>query len=218
MSEIKKFVPFTSLLIAAERAIETERENSLFKDPYARKLAGEEAFLALDPKKNIVSKEKGIDQPEVLDYKNTILQDVTPNNNCHSIKADLRFPWIHLLLESGYCQEQPSIWLLEGLLYYLTEIEVNQLLKTISDVSAKNSYIAADLLNRKSLEGDTKIRQHWCSGFDEPETLFADHGWTASVVQPGDENAHFGRYIKKLPPRHVPDVKRVFFVTAKKQS
>ncbi len=267
MSEIKKIVPFTSLLIAAERAIETERENALFKDPYARKLAGEEAFLALDPKKNIITKQKGrpyipvrtrffddflirsasqcnqiiilgagmdtrafrlnlpenthiyeIDQPEVLDYKNTILQNVSPNNNCHSIKADLRFPWIHLLLESGYCQDQPSIWLLEGLLYYLTEIEVNQLLKTISDVSAKNSYIAADLVNRKSLEGDTKIRQHWCSGFDEPETLFADHGWRASVVQPGDENAHFGRYINKLPPRHIPNVKRVFFVTAKKQS
>ncbi|MGK7954575.1 MAG: SAM-dependent methyltransferase [Crocosphaera sp.] len=264
MSDIKDFVPFTSLVIAAERAIETERENALFKDPYARKLAGEEAFLALNPKKNIITKQEGrpyipvrtrffddflinsvseckqviilgagmdtrafrlnipkdthiyeIDQAEVLDYKNTILKDICTKNNLHSIKADLRLPWIHLLLESGYCQEQPSVWLLEGLLYYLTETEVEQLLQIISNITAKNSYLIADLVNRKALEGNEKIRKHWRSGFDEPEILFANHGWTASVVQPGDENAHFGRYINKLPPRHIPNVKRVFFVTAK---
>jgi methyltransferase (TIGR00027 family) len=266
MSEIQNFVPFTSLLIAAERAIETERENSLFKDPFARQLAGEETFALLDPEKNIVIRENGrpyipvrtrffddfllhcvsqcnqivilgagmdtrafrlnipenthiyeIDQAEVLDYKNAILRDVSPKSHRHTIKADLRFPWIHLLLESGYCQDQPSIWLLEGLLYYLTEIQVHELLKLISDVSAKNSYLATDLVNRKALEGNTEITKHWHSGFDEPETLFTDHGWIPSVVQPGDENAHFGRYINQLPPRNIPDVKRVFFVTARKE-
>ncbi len=24
------------------------------------------------------------------------------------------------------------------------------------------------------------------------------------MVQPGDKNVHFGRYINKLPPRHIP--------------
>ena len=55
MSEIKDFVPLTSLLIAAERAIETERPNRLFEDPFARMLAGSEAFALLQPEQNIVT-------------------------------------------------------------------------------------------------------------------------------------------------------------------
>ncbi|GBF78989.1 SAM-dependent methyltransferase [Aphanothece sacrum] len=266
MSEIKKLVSLTSLFMAAGRAIENEREDRLFEDPFARQLAGEETFELLKRDKDIVTNTKKnshyipvrtrffddfiinsvsqchqivilgagmdtrafrlnlpenshiyeIDQAEVLEHKNAILKDISPKSHRHTIKADLRFPWIHLLLESGYCQDQPSIWLLEGLLYYLTEMEVYQLLKNISDVSAINSYLGADLVNKKSLEGDSKVMKTWRSGFDEPEVLFNDYGWTVSVVEPGDEKAHFGRYIDKNPPRNILNIPRVFLATGRK--
>lgn len=43
-----KFVPFTARLMAAMRAIESERNDRLFHDPFAARLAGEEAFQRVD--------------------------------------------------------------------------------------------------------------------------------------------------------------------------
>ncbi|MDJ0718682.1 MAG: SAM-dependent methyltransferase [Prochloraceae cyanobacterium] len=44
----EQFVPFTARLMAAIRAKETERADRLFVDPFAAKLAGEEAFTVLE--------------------------------------------------------------------------------------------------------------------------------------------------------------------------
>ncbi len=49
MSEIKDFVPRTSLFMAGIRAIETERPDRLFEDPFAAKLAGVEILALLEP-------------------------------------------------------------------------------------------------------------------------------------------------------------------------
>ncbi len=57
---------------------------------------------------------------------------------------------------------------------------------------------------------------YWRCGFDNPEELLADYGWKAKVIQPGDDGAYFGRYTRKLPPRDVPNVERVFLVTAQR--
>lgn len=109
------------------------------------------------------------------------------------IPFDLRESWSDLLLAQGYQSDLPSVWLREGLLMYFDEVEVHELLNTISTLTATGSYLGADLVNVKALEGDNKMRQHWRSGFDEPETLFAAHGWQASVIQVGDNGANFGR-------------------------
>ncbi|MEO1376690.1 MAG: SAM-dependent methyltransferase [Cyanobacteria bacterium J06635_10] len=265
MSEIQDFVSFTSQLIAAQRAIETQRADRLFEDPFAAKLAGTEAFTLLQPEKNIVSTQKGrpyiavrtrffddflislaskfrqvvilgagmdtrafriswyaqthvyeIDRKEVIAYKNEILKNTSPKSDRHCIASDIKESWCDLLVARGYRTDLPSVWLLEGLLMYLSEAEVHDLLSSISNLTVAGSYLGADLVNIKALEGDTEMKKHWRSGFDEPEKLLSAHGWKASVVQPGDEGANFGRYTNKLPPRTVPDVKRVFLITATK--
>ncbi len=103
---------------------------------------------------------------------------------------------------------------------YLNQSEVNDLLKIITKSSLTGSYLGADLVSVKSLQVALQrggsISQHWRFGTDEPEQLFAEHGWKASVLQPGDEGASFGRYIKPLPPRDIPGLRRSFFATAKK--
>ncbi|HBB33862.1 MAG TPA: SAM-dependent methyltransferase [Cyanobacteria bacterium UBA8803] len=160
-----------------------------------------------------------VDRPEVLERKNLVLKDSTPQCYREAIAADLGQPWSHLLINKGYKPDLPTVWLMEGLLMYLNKPEVNDLLKTISDLSVPGSYLGADLVSVKSLEVALKsnglIRQHWRFGTDEPEKLFSIHGWQASVLQPGDEGANFGRYTKKLPSLEVPGLRRSFFVTAR---
>ena len=125
-------------------------------------------------------------------------------------------PWSDLLLAKGFQPNLPSVWLLEGLLMYLTQTEVLRLLQTIGTLTAADSYLGLDLVNVKSIEYKP-YKGYWYSGFDSPEELLTQYGWRiAQVLEPGQEGANFGRYSWVLPPRDVPDVERVFLVQARK--
>jgi methyltransferase (TIGR00027 family) len=164
-----------------------------------------------------------IDRPEVMQRKESLLGSTPAKCHRHSLAIDLRQLWSEQLIETGFQPSKPSVWLLEGLLYYLTETEVRTLLRTISDLTAQGSKLGADLVNEKNKQEknqrlDRRWAKLWQSGCDEPEKLFAEFGWQASVVQYGDRAASFGRFKYKYPPREVPDVVRVFLVTANRRS
>lgn len=58
MPEIKDLVSLSSRMMAAVRAIETQRPDALFKDPLTVKLAGDELIA--------------VDRSEVLQYKTSV--------------------------------------------------------------------------------------------------------------------------------------------------
>lgn len=256
--DYSKFVPFTARMMAAMRARETNREDRLFDDPFAAKLAGEEAFQRVDlqltsqdqayvavrtrffddflaasriaqvvllasgldtrahrfswsPDVNVYE----LDHSDVLAYKANLLNDTNPSCNHHLIPADLTQPWTEKLLSAGYSPTAPSIWLIEGLLMYLSEGQVDALLESVSNLSIQGSQIGLDLVSVKSLEYGP-YKGYFQFGTDSPETLLLRHGWQAEVTQPGDEGANFGRYPESAPPRDVADVMRVFLVKANK--
>lgn len=158
-----------------------------------------------------------LDRPEVLETKESILENVSPKCQRYAIAADFAQPWSSKLLAAGFKSEEPSLWLLEGLLYYLSETEVKELLKTISELSAIGSRLGADLVNTKLLETqEEELSKYWRYGCDEPEKLFAEHGWQASVIDFGDEEASYDRFTFKFPPREVPNIPRGFLVRATK--
>lgn len=259
----EEFVLLSAPLIAAYRAMESERSDRLFFDPFAAELAGTKAkTIALqDPEEEnapyvtvrtrffddfllssavlapqVVILGAGmdtrafrlvwpegttlyeLDQPEIQSRKDAILKDTPTTCQRHAIAVDLTKPWSQKLLTQGYLANVPSVWLLEGLLMYLTDSEVHFLLKTIMELASTGSWLGLDLLNELAKEStsDEFFRGYFRSGFDNPEQLLATYGWEAEVVQPGDEEAHFGRYTRKFPPRHVNGVERLFFVKAKK--
>jgi methyltransferase (TIGR00027 family) len=158
-----------------------------------------------------------LDQTEVLAYKAAQLKGVTPSCDRCAIAADLTQPWQQLLLEQGYRPELPTAWLVEGLLMYLTEAEVHQLLRTVTNLAAPGSQLGLDLVSPASLDYEP-YKGFFKSGFEHPEELLAEHGWNAKVIQPGDHEANYNRYARRFPPRSVPDVSRVFFVTAVRQN
>ena len=95
------------------------------------------------------------------------------------------------------------------------------LLKQITNLSAEESFLGADLVNEKMRQLNKPKNsqdQKWKSACDEPEKLFAEFGWQTSVVQFGDDTASFGRFKHKFPPREVPDIARGFLVTARKKA
>ncbi|MBD2441337.1 SAM-dependent methyltransferase [Nostoc sp. FACHB-110] len=268
MSHTKEIsVSFTAKVMAAARAVETQRHDALFTDPLAAQLAGKEAIEAAIPRleeyekqgrpfasvrtrffddflkkyagqiRQIVLLGSGmdtrafrldwqtgthvyeIDQPDVLLYKESVLSGSIPKCKRYSICADLKeSSWVQLLLEKGYKPLEPSIWLLEGFLYYLNPTQVKNLLTNIQNMSVVGSCFGADVINSVICNGSDEWAKYWLSGCDEPETFFADYGWKASAIQPGEEGAAFGRFTYQFPDRSIPDAPHLFFVTAVKES
>jgi len=267
MSESKEIeVSFTAKVMAAGRAIETQRPDALFSDPFAEKLAGKEAIEATIPRleeyekqgrpftavrtrffddflnkysqniRQIVLLGSGmdtrafrlnwqpgttvyeIDKADVMHYKEYVLKGIIPNCNRHSICADFKESlWCQLLLEKGYQPSLPSIWLLEGFLYYLNQTHVDNLLTNLKNLSVAGSYFGADVMNTVVSNGSDEWAKYWQSSCDDPESFFAAYGWKASAIQPGEEGASFGRFTYQLPARNIPDAPHIFLVRAVKE-
>lgn len=159
-----------------------------------------------------------IDQPNILVYKESVLKEFTPNCKNHLISADLREDfWSQLLIEQGYKTSEPSIWLLEGLVYYLNPTDVEKLMVTINNLSVAGSYLGIDVINTVILNGQDESAKYWQSSCDDPESFLADYGWKASAIQPGETGASFGRFTYKFPDRSVVDAPHLYFVTACKE-
>ena len=165
------------------------------------------------------SKVYELDYPEVISFKAGILADAVPNCEHITIGADLTQPWQDKLLEREFAPKQPSMWLIEGLLMYLSAEQVHSLLRDVSELSANGSCLGLDLVNvkaiNKAINGEPH-REYFQSGWDQPEELLAEYGWDADVIQPGDKAANFGRYTWVLPPREIAGMERTFLVSAKR--
>ncbi|MFD5806794.1 class I SAM-dependent methyltransferase [Streptomyces sp. NPDC127020] len=169
-----------------------------------------------------------LDRPSVLAAKESVLraEPAPPRATRHQVGADLLGPdWTAALTEAGYDPDRPSVWLLEGILYYLTGEQVGRVLGRVRDAAAPGSTVAADLVSATALTAPAVAPLlavfetwgcPWLSGHDEPEALFAEYGIEATVRQPGEPGADFGRWPDPVPPRHVPGTGRVFLVQGRR--
>jgi methyltransferase (TIGR00027 family) len=95
-----------------------------------------------------------LDQPEVIDAKDAVTSSVGAYPTCERwvIGVDLERPfWPEALLSAEYEAQEPSVWLAEGLLFYLTEAAARRLLRSASVLAAPRSRLGADLVNRALL-------------------------------------------------------------------
>jgi methyltransferase (TIGR00027 family) len=268
----------TSRWIAAARALETESEEPLFVDPFARDLAGEVGFSifsstqgasgavthARNPYLSIRTKflddailkavrENGytqvvilaagmdtrafrldwptgltlfeVDRDDVFGWKEPILDFLQASPTCDRrvIRTDLTGDWTTALTAAGFDPSRPAAFLIEGLLMYLREPDVERLLTSLSTVAARGSWFALDVINDHVLTsaftiGTLKVLEAlgcpWQFGIAHPESYFARFGWTATVVMPGDPVTQYGpRWTFPTIPRAVPNMPRMFFVT-----
>src|SRR5215212_9198075 len=92
-----------------------------------------------------------MDLAEVLDAKEDVLDRAEAKPACErrTIRVDLReTTWPEALLASGYRPERPSVWLIEGLLYYLTRAAIHKLLKKVGALTTTGSLLGLDVMNR----------------------------------------------------------------------
>ncbi|MFB7373722.1 class I SAM-dependent methyltransferase [Streptomyces sp. NPDC056222] len=259
----------TAQWTAAARALETEREDRLFADPYARTVADEVGFELLERyagagtvpflairttylDRAIVRavEERGIrqvvflaagmdtrffrlpwpdgvtvyelDRPALLEAKAKMLADepLPAGRTRITVPVDLTQDWTGPLKEAGWKSDEPVLWVVEGLLFFLPEEAVRTLISTLSAHAAPGSVLLGDVISRAALENPLSrpflgaLREDgnpWLFGTEEPEALLAACGWDVrEVKQPGEDGADFQRWPYPVPARNVPGVPRSF--------
>jgi methyltransferase (TIGR00027 family) len=170
-----------------------------------------------------------LDRPEVIDAKDSIASSAGAHLTCErwAIGVDLgRTSWPEALLSANeYEPQEPSVWLAEGLLFYMTEAATRALLGGASVLAAPRSRLGADLVNRDLLGSPvmwpllrtfSRRGAPGRFGTNNPEALFAEHGWEAEVTQPGEREATYGRWPYPVAHRRMPGVPRLFLVRARR--
>jgi len=103
-------------------------------------------------------------------------------------------------VDAGLVPQQASIWIVEGLFYYLEAAAVHHVLAEISAIAAPGSVLVTDLVSasflaspwmKPFLQAMEERGMAWRFGTDDPAGLFGGFGWEARASQPDEEASRF---------------------------
>lgn len=144
-----------------------------------------------------------VDYAEAFAEKEIILDTAQARCERRCVHADLSGPWTGALLDAGFDPGRSTVWVAEGLFYYLAAADAASLVNTAAALSATGSIFLADifgtgLLALEHMAPLVAARKKagrplpFCT--DSPEALFEAGGWSSTtVVHPGMPEANFGR-------------------------
>ncbi|MFE2358413.1 SAM-dependent methyltransferase [Streptomyces parvulus] len=158
-----------------------------------------------------------IDRAGVLDFKHEVLAGLpaTPLTTRVPVPVDLRDDWVGALTQAGFDPAAPTVWLAEGLLFYLPRAAETYLVDTVDRLSADGSALAYEVKLEKDLmayrDSPLYTATHQQIGIDllelfsrepRPDSAgdLAGKGWTTSVGTPFDFTRRHGR--GPLPERN----------------
>lgn len=178
-----------------------------------------------------------IDQPKVLEYKQTVLNDngVQARAERREVAVDLRHDWPKALCEAGFDAAQQTAWLAEGLLMYLPADAQDRLFAQITELSAPGSRIAVETAPKQAEDRRRVMRERFelikeklgvTDSLDIGELMYNDpdraevadwldaHGWDSAAVQSAAEMRRLGRWGLPDDPDTPPEDSFSMFVTA----
>ncbi|KAK2660529.1 hypothetical protein Ddye_007062 [Dipteronia dyeriana] len=144
-----------------------------------------------------------VDFPEVLQVKAALIQAAMESRDEQQllkmtaksltrVAADIREnDWLEKLQISGFKPEKKTVWVLEGIIYYLSHTQAMQVLKIIADKrTLVHTVLLADFMNKSST---TLSNSTFIFYSDWPDHLLPSLGFShVKLSQIGDPDAHFG--------------------------
>jgi methyltransferase (TIGR00027 family) len=167
-----------------------------------------------------------VDQPDILAYKEAVLHEAGAQATFArtAVGADLTQPWTDNLLVHDFDPQVPTVWLLEGFLFYLPNDVIDHLLDTVTGLAVPGSWLAFDIVNShvltspltvKWVEMQAQAGAPWLGTMDDPVAYLAERGWTAVLTQAGAADAHYGRWPYPIIPVTMPNMPHNWYVTAR---
>lgn len=169
-----------------------------------------------------------VDHVDLFTFKNQALQAYSAKRLIPTVDvgADLAGDWVPRLKAAGFDATRPTLWVAEGLFFFLTEQQAATLLHVLAEQSTPGSQLVTDMISRsllvhpitqpflKTLRGDGTP---WQFGTDDPEAFLRDNGWEATrVAQPGEPGAGEGYWPYPPAERALRGVPRNWLITAQR--
>ena len=169
-----------------------------------------------------------LDQPGVLDRKQDILDGAGARPRCarRAVGADLTGRWTTALLDAGFDPRALSCWLAEGFLFYLPGERIARLLDEVTRLAHAGSWLGFDIVNTATLthpltrpwiDMQARLGAPWLGTLDDPAAFLAERGWEATLTQPGEPAASYGRWPFPVPAPGLPGAPRHWLVTARRR-
>lgn len=144
-----------------------------------------------------------VDSAKALHLKESILQAMVEAGerlpalqaeSLNRVAADIATDdWFEKLKVAGFEVHLPTVWILEGLLYYLQDVCAMETLKCIAQNCMNETVVLADFMNESSTHLAHELKTHFYFHSDWPEELLPNLGFSqVKVSQIGDPDANFG--------------------------
>jgi methyltransferase (TIGR00027 family) len=146
-----------------------------------------------------------LDLPDVVEAREAIIaaQSATPRCERHVLAVDLTGDWPEALRQAGFRAAERTAWLAEGVLIYLGAEEAAALLNAVGELSAPESFLAAERANFADPALLEQAREHlgmdhfsalWKGGlgYDAADWL-PEHGWEVHTDDVSFVAAAYGR-------------------------
>lgn len=143
-----------------------------------------------------------VDFPELLQMKAALIQEAIrsaeqqkitmTSKSLIRVAANIRDgDWLEKLQKSGFVPERNTVWVLEGILYYLPHLQAMQVLQSIAaNCKLTPTVLLADFMNKCSVSVCHSTFQFYS---DWPDHLLPTLGFSnVKLSQIGDPDAHFG--------------------------
>ncbi|OSC39459.1 class I SAM-dependent methyltransferase [Mycobacterium decipiens] len=174
-----------------------------------------------------------LDRPQVLDFKRAVLADhrIQPRAERREVAVDLRSDWRTALCDKGFDANQPSAWIAEGLLVYLSADVQQQLFVGIDALASPGSHVAVEeatpldpeefaaKLNEEraaNAQGDPRMffqmvyNQRWARAVE----WFGERGWSATATPLANYLRRVGRPVPATESDAAPMIAAMTFVGA----
>lgn len=170
-----------------------------------------------------------VDHQALLDEKRRRLLSLgaNPNTNRIEVPADLATDWLDHLRRAGFDGSRKTLWIAEGLLFFLSRNQVDSLLAVLRDASVSGSWLITDMASQALLKNPASqlflanLRRDgipWLFGEDDPEQFLRSRGWALrDLKEPGNPGAGQGRWPYETVPRTVKGVPRSWLIQAERQ-
>jgi len=167
-----------------------------------------------------------VDHKGLLVEKNKRLLELRaqPNLPRINVATDLTQPWLGNLEHAGFDSSVGVLWVVEGLLFFLSVDQVSNLLMSLKEFSAPNSHLITDMPSESLLKNPinltflSKLCEDGCPwqfGCDNPEQFLYRHGWKVTEIkEPGEIEVGKKRWPYSVQDRSIKGVSRSWLIRA----
>lgn len=146
-----------------------------------------------------------VDLPETTAFKAEVLEtaDAVPRCARNVVVADLTADWPVALIDAGFDPQQPTAWLVEGLLVYLTHEDAARLLDTVGSLSVRGSRLSceqgrgakqlAQIAAVRAGAGAGEAISLWQGGIEDVSGWLDQHGWASERYDLAELADAYGR-------------------------